>query len=221
MPLGNQWWSLSGPFADNSDGAITAGTMRNFANAVAYQGNAGDGFTYIPEVDYDSGDMAVIDQAVTLWLNRNSLDSSTYSQSANWIHSEDVSTRSVYTYAVDENMALSLSLIPAEVTLLNVNEGVSITPIYCVTASDAVEPVYTGASRNVYNMDRPVLTPSSGTIQMDLTTTALLSLPLGAQSLRFGLRLVPPTGETIDNGSTFSIDLSAMSILGVARLVSS
>jgi hypothetical protein len=220
MPLDPSWWAVGGPFADNTTGDITAQDLRSFAQEVGTEGRSADWFNYEPDLYYDAIEYKTVDLAQTIWFNLPA-SPTFYEQSINWSSSTDAGSRTVWNYISDEEMFLYVSLVPGSLTLTNIGEDVSITPIVVISEDDAESPVYVGATKNVWPIDKTQTTSSAGTVSVDLNLTKFLRFPSAHRSVRVGVLLTPPSGEPISPIAEGTFVAAAdMRVLVMTRLAS-
>jgi hypothetical protein len=212
MPLDQRWYSnaSNAPFRTNTDGAITAATLREFAQEVATEVASDDWASYTPG-PANLGIPYVWDGTSTsevLWFPVDGSGQTT----DNWEYGENTRGEAYLTYTTGLRALVSLTLSAGEGLLVDgVTVGTTVTPV--MFAGDPELPDYTVMGAPVEITTSPATIRPSGSGQ--------LLLPAAATSVMVGLLFTPPTGSSIQaSGQTFEVeDTVELSLLVVARPV--
>lgn len=206
MPLHPKWTqnSTTAPFRDNSDGLITAATLRQFATEVSTDVAADDWAQYVPgpenlSAPYTWGDPSV---SQILWLPGGGTGSVT----ANFSYGTNGSGEGYLRYTAGLGALLQVTLSGGGVMVSGVTAGTTFTPV--MHAGDHDAPVPTTIGPPVEVEASPALIGISG--------SGSTRIPPSGASVMVGLLISPPAGSPIEDG-TINLDLSSLSMLVIAR----
>jgi hypothetical protein len=213
MPLDQRWYSnaSNAPFRTNSDGAITAATLREFAEEVATEVASDDWAEYSPG-PANLGDPYVWDETSTsevLWFPVDGSGQVT----DNWEYGENARGEAYLTYTTGLRALVAVTLSAGEGLFVDgVTVGTTVTPVM-FAGDPALPDDYTVMGSSVEITESPTTLRPSGSSQ--------LLLPAASTSVMAGLLFTPPTGSSIEaSGGTFEVDDTAeLSLLVVARPV--
>jgi hypothetical protein len=210
MPLDDTWWDPAGPFGDNAEGAITATTMRQFAQAIADHGVTGSWFnimfttTAITPSQWTTDDLVKV-----LWLKK----ATEFEHSADWTYATDTALNDTFTYTETGDVTLQVAFAPAAINVVNARPNTTMTPVLSVTSSALVLPDDT----NTFVIG-PTLPITLDNQDLDISGWASMIMGSADRTVRFGLRFDPPSGHAIDDGGlNFNVDPTGAGASVVAR----
>ena len=208
MPLSPLWWenSPSAPFRDNTNGEITAGTFRSFAEAVSVEGVSADWFEYTSAAPNLAAPYVWTSPSLSevLWLQSGG----TGRISDNWEISPTTDGQSVFMYSGGVP-ALTQVTFNGTVEASGVRSGTVVSPV--IWLGDLPDNLDSSAAVAVGPETELVSDP------VDISASSVLfQHPVNGVALAFGLRFRPPSGQAIEDG-TFGVDLSGLMVRAVAR----
>lgn len=232
MPLDPEWSrnDLADPFADNSTGAITAQTLRNFASHLAVEGTAADWYTVtsgtITPGIYTG--WTTNDAVIDIWLNGDV--TATTARSTGWTLSTDPTDNEHligYYNRLPEPITAALPERLVYISIFGEDGNAPEIDFTDVTDNTKVAPIVAFHDGTDFAVGTPVVfnagrsgTWSSGN-PLDLTGTQLLRFPDDKPYVKVGFRLTPPAGSPIQEaGTPVTIDVTTMRTMVVARTAS-
>jgi hypothetical protein len=208
MPLDDTWWSLTGPFKDNSEGDITAETMREFAKAIADHAVTGSWFNIAfttPTVV--SSQWTTVDVTKVLWLTKTA----PFVHSDEWTVEQDVNLIDTFIYGLPGDLTLQVTFNPVVIGITGAVPGGTMTPVAGVT--DAKTDLLTTA--NTYTVG-PTVNITSATQNLDISGFASVLRADTERAIRFGLKFVPAATKAIGT-SSFNVNPTTAGVSVVAR----
>lgn len=214
MPLDPNWWGnvpppapSPSPFRDNTDGAVTAGTMRNFAEAIAKTGIAADWFRYISGSPNTGApyDWETTSTAETFWLQA----AGTGRRTDNWILAVNDDDQAIFAYTGGTDVFMQVQL-SGTLSVSGVTAGTVVQPAMWSGAGPTPDPgsvAYLARPQELVTGDDEIEFADSTMVYVENT---------GANTIAIGLQFTPPSGDPIESG-TLALDVSDLTALVVAR----
>lgn len=209
MPLSSDWWANTpsvSPFADNTDGAITAFTLRTFAEAISTDAASDDWFQYTPGVT-NVGAPYVWDQASqaeVVWFAGGGSGQAT----DNWAYGVDSDGQAQFSYAGAVDVLAQVT-VSGSATVDGVTIGTTLTVVMWEgLAIGTPTPVAIGSPVEVTTDPENLALSGSGSVRIPSTGGVIM----------VGVLIEPPSGETIESSpSSVALDLESMATLVIAR----
>ena len=206
MFLDQKWWGNSpvsqDPFRDNSAGAITAATMRQFAQDIAYEGTPSE------VVTYTSGTANVglpyswtgVNQSTHWWLQA----SGSGQMSSGWDALTTSDGQAAFT-TPGHTLPLTLMVqLDGQLVISGATSGIKVRPVVYVGLGSTF-----GALGGVSSLSEDLLI--SPNVPLQLHGHSVLYAPNGLSNsvVAVGVRLTPASGSAIQSG-TFGLDASGL-----------
>lgn len=209
MPLDPKWSENNpdSPFRDNTDGAITAATLRQFASEVASDTAADDWAEYTPPggtADLTSYTWTTPSASETLWLPAAGSGQTT--QHFSYGASPAGAAYLTYTAGLGALLTVTLS---GDITVTGVTPGTEISTVFF--AGDPATASPTGIAFSAAPLE---VETSPDTFSFSAGGT--LRIPAVEASVMAGLRFTPPEGSPIED-STIEVSVGGLTLTVIAR----